>query len=94
VTLYTRGFSRFVTSTTAPIATGWSWLPGGTCTHWKRRRSTAHARSGRWRYSRSNALIQEFHEGSYSTELLNALINLAIKAAIAWEESSCIKCFP
>lgn len=24
VTLYTRGFSRFVTSTTAPIATGWS----------------------------------------------------------------------
>ena len=23
-TLYTRGFSRFVTSTTAPIATGWS----------------------------------------------------------------------
>jgi hypothetical protein len=24
VTLYTKGFSRFVTSTTAPIATGWS----------------------------------------------------------------------
>ena len=24
VTLYTEGFSRFVTSTTAPIATGWS----------------------------------------------------------------------
>ena len=29
-TLYTKGFGRFVTSTTAPIATGWSdQLPGG-----------------------------------------------------------------
>jgi len=33
-TLYIRGFSSFVTSTTAPIATGWSdQLPGGDCTH-------------------------------------------------------------
>ncbi len=32
--LYTRGFGRLVTSTTAPIATGWSdQLPGGTLTH-------------------------------------------------------------
>jgi hypothetical protein len=32
-TLYTRGFSSFVTSTTAPIATGWSeQFPGGTFT--------------------------------------------------------------
>src|SRR5262249_1180087 len=29
------GFSHFVTSMTAPIASGWSDLPGGTCTHWK-----------------------------------------------------------
>jgi hypothetical protein len=43
---------------------------------------------------RSNALIQELHEDSYSPELLNALINLAIKDAIAREESSCGKCFP
>ena len=43
---------------------------------------------------RSNALIQELHEDSYSPELLNALINLAIKDAIAREESSCRKCFP
>ena len=28
MTLYTGGFSRFVTSTTAPIATGWSDLAG------------------------------------------------------------------
>ncbi len=33
-TLYTRGFDGFVTSTTAPIATGWSvQLPGGNRTH-------------------------------------------------------------
>jgi hypothetical protein len=35
-TLYTEGFGRFVTSTTAPIATGWSdQLPGGIRTHWE-----------------------------------------------------------
>jgi hypothetical protein len=33
-TPYTGGFSRFVTSTAAPIATGWSDpLPGGIRTH-------------------------------------------------------------
>jgi hypothetical protein len=29
------GFSHFVTSMTAPIASGWSNMPGGSCTHWK-----------------------------------------------------------
>src|ERR1700746_3644735 len=29
------GFSHFVTSMTAPIASGWSESPGGACTHWK-----------------------------------------------------------
>src|SRR5258706_16140964 len=29
------GFSHLVTSMTAPIASGWSDLPGGTFTHWK-----------------------------------------------------------
>src|SRR5580704_14285257 len=29
------GFSHFVTSMTAPIASGWSESPGGVCTHWK-----------------------------------------------------------
>jgi hypothetical protein len=29
------GFSHFVTSMTAPIASGWSGLPGGACTHCK-----------------------------------------------------------
>ena len=35
-TLYTGGSDGFVSSTTAPIATGWSdQLPGGIRTHWK-----------------------------------------------------------
>jgi len=29
------GFSHFVTSMTAPVASGWSESPGGACTHWK-----------------------------------------------------------
>src|SRR5271169_402335 len=31
----TEGFSHFVTSMTAPVASGWSDLPGGIYTHWK-----------------------------------------------------------
>src|ERR1019366_8061749 len=29
------GFSHFVTSMAAPVASGWSGWPGGTRTHWK-----------------------------------------------------------
>ena len=47
VTCYPEGFSHFVTSMTAPVASGWSVSPGGTCTHWKAPPFTAHARSGR-----------------------------------------------
>jgi hypothetical protein len=32
---FTEGFNRFVTSTVAPVASGWSILPGGIFTHWK-----------------------------------------------------------
>ena len=32
---FTEGFNRFVTSTVAPVASGWSSLPGGTLTHWE-----------------------------------------------------------
>jgi hypothetical protein len=35
VTALPEGFSHFVTSMTAPVASGWSNLPGGACTHWK-----------------------------------------------------------
>jgi hypothetical protein len=34
VTCYTEGFSHFVTSMTAPVASGWSGWPDGACTHW------------------------------------------------------------
>jgi hypothetical protein len=32
---YTEGFNRFVASTVAPVASGWSILPGGAFTHWE-----------------------------------------------------------
>jgi hypothetical protein len=35
VTCYTEGFSHFVTSMTAPVASGWSGWPDGACTRWK-----------------------------------------------------------
>src|SRR3984893_1666206 len=40
------GFSHFVASMTAPIASGWSWLPGGLAPTGKRRLSRAHAKCG------------------------------------------------
>ena len=45
VTCYTEGFSHFVTSMTAPIASGWSACRVGLAPTGKRRLSTAHARS-------------------------------------------------
>jgi hypothetical protein len=42
------GFSHFVASMTAPVASGWSDWPGGICTHRKKRRLvTAHGDCGR-----------------------------------------------
>jgi len=32
---HSEGFNRFVTSAVAPVASGWSILPGGTFTHWE-----------------------------------------------------------
>ena len=52
VTLYTRGFSRFVTSTTAPIATGRSEsCRVGLSPTGKSRLSTAHVQVGRGSYT-------------------------------------------
>jgi hypothetical protein len=34
VARFTEGFSGFVTSTAAPVASGGSTSPGGACTHW------------------------------------------------------------
>ena len=47
--LVTEGFNCFVTSTVAPVASGWSISPGGTLTHWKAPPSTAHPGSRRSR---------------------------------------------
>lgn len=35
VARYTEGFNRFVPSAVAPVASGWSILPGGIFTHWE-----------------------------------------------------------
>jgi len=47
VTSYTEGFSHFVTSMTAPVASGWSVRRVGLSPTGKRRLLTAHANSGR-----------------------------------------------
>ena len=46
VTCYTEGFSHFVTSMTAPVASGWSVRRVGLSPTGKRRLLTAHANSG------------------------------------------------
>ena len=52
VTRYTEGFSHFVTSMTAPVASGWSVRRVGLLPTGKRRLLTAHAKSSRsWRPS-------------------------------------------
>jgi len=47
VTSYTEGFSHFVTSMTAPVASGWSVRRVGLAPTGKRRLLTAHANTGR-----------------------------------------------
>src|SRR6202020_2011940 len=47
VTRYTEGFSHFVTSMTAPVASGWSVRRVGLAPTGKRRLVRAHANSGR-----------------------------------------------
>jgi hypothetical protein len=47
VTCYTEGSSHFVTSMTAPVASGWSGCRVGLAPTGKRRLVTAHAISGR-----------------------------------------------
>ena len=42
------GFSHFVTSMTAPVASGWSDWPGGAFTHWKAPPFTAHVECRLW----------------------------------------------
>lgn len=44
---HSEGFSHFVASMTAPVASGWSVSPGGSRTHWNTPPFTAHTPSGR-----------------------------------------------
>src|ERR1700750_994255 len=57
VTSYTEGFSHFVTSMTAPVASGWSVRRAGLAPTGKRRLVTAHANTGHsataWRTGQS-----------------------------------------
>ena len=46
VARYTEGFSHFVTSMTAPVASGWSESPCEPFTHWNAPPFTAHTHSG------------------------------------------------
>jgi hypothetical protein len=48
VTSYTEGFSHFVTSMTAPVASGWSVRRVGLAPTGKRRLVTAHTLTGHW----------------------------------------------
>jgi hypothetical protein len=60
VTVYrdslSEGFSHFVTSMTAPVASGWSGRRVGFTPTGKRRLFTAHAISGLWRGKRRRSL--------------------------------------
>jgi hypothetical protein len=58
----TRRFSHFVTSMTAPVASGWSVWPGAACTHWKAPPSHgAHVKRSigaeRWTVQLGNGLV-------------------------------------
>src|SRR6202795_3610748 len=83
VTVYrdtlTRGFRHFVTSMTAPVASGWSGCRVGLAPTGKRRLSTAHTRSRRAasRYSITSSARSRIDGG---TARPSALAVLAFKA--------------
>jgi hypothetical protein len=57
VTRYTEGFSHFVTSMTAPVASGWSVRRVGLAPTGKRRLLTAHANTGRSQTARQTGEV-------------------------------------
>jgi hypothetical protein len=63
------GFSHFVTSMTAPIASGWSGCRMGFAPTGKRRLCTAHTRNGHWvsRSGRDRHFASRIHHGAHST---------------------------
>jgi hypothetical protein len=61
VTRFTEGFNRFVTSTIAPVASGWSGCRAGLTLAGKRHLFTAHTRFSHWRAS--NVLLLTLDSG-------------------------------
>ena len=57
------GFSHFVTSMTAPVASGWSGCRVGLAPTGKRRLSTAHGYSGRASREAARQLLTQFGSG-------------------------------
>src|SRR5208282_2443599 len=76
VTSYTEGFSHFVTSMTAPVASGWSVRRVGLSPTGKRRLLTAHANSGRspWRGERVKATLGDLSSAFRWTCLVTSTI--------------------
>ena len=73
VTSYTEGFSHFVTSMTAPVASGWSVRRVGLAPTGKRRLLTAHANSGHSRLDLSPK------QAAAETEVLSVVVPDNIK---------------
>ena len=61
VTCYTEGFSHFVASMTAPVASGWSSCRVGFSPTGKRRLYTAHRHSGHWSPLARNGTVANPH---------------------------------
>jgi hypothetical protein len=91
VTRYTEGFSHFVTSMTAPVASGWSGCRVGLAPTGKRRLVTAHAISGHsatawdtsnFNPSRTTGLVQKSRYLKHTKTLQKLLV--FEKAAQRW----------
>jgi len=71
VARYTEGFSHFVTSMTAPVASGWSESPGGPFTHWNAPPFTAHTHCGHSHRTSTPANASISHRPTVGAEFLS-----------------------
>ena len=78
VTSYTEGFSHFVTSMTAPVASGWSVRRVGLAPTGKRRLVTAHTLSG---HSRSRPRTSQLG-GKHAYRVGSGRTGVSVQAAI------------
>src|ERR1700730_9593025 len=78
---HSEGFSYFVTSIAAPVASGWSSCREGLTPAGKRRLARAHATDRRLRMSVATAaFLESGHRGPTSQRLAATLLNLPIHA--------------